>query len=120
MHFSHDWNFENVSWDGGVVEYSTNGVGGPWSDAGSLMTHNGYTGTISSAWDNPLMGRDAFVNDAFGYTATRLDLTSLQGEDVRFRFRIGTDSIADDYGWYLDDIRIYQCGSPIYLPVINK
>jgi cysteine-rich repeat protein len=38
-----------------------------------------------------------------------LDLASLAGQSVRFRFRIGSDSCCDDYGWFIDDVRIYTC-----------
>ncbi len=110
LHFNHAYQFESGAWDGGVVEYSING-GSTWNDAEALFTHNGYNGTISSAWDNPLAGRSAFVNYSNGYISSRLDLSTLAGENVRFRFRIGTDSIAGNYGWFIDDIRIYICGT---------
>lgn len=111
MHFKHSYAFEDSAfgfYDGGVVEYSTNG-GITWIDAGHLFTHNGYTGIISSNYDNPLSGRQAFVGDSFGYISSKLDLTPLAGKKVRFRFRIGSDNSGDDYGWFIDDIRIYTC-----------
>jgi Zn-dependent metalloprotease len=113
LHFKHYWDFES-EWDGGVVEYSTNG-GSSWVDAGSLFTHVGYTGTISS-FDNPLGGRQAFVNESRGYTASRLNLSSLAGQNVRFRFRIGTDSSIDNLGWFIDDVRIFVCQTFIDVP----
>jgi hypothetical protein len=33
-----------------------------------------------------------------GYISSRVNLSSLAGQNVRFRFRIGTDSSGDDYG----------------------
>jgi bacillolysin len=107
LHFKHYWDFED-DFDGGVVEYSTNG-GSSWIDAGSLFTYNGYSGTISNCCGNPIGGQDAFIYESRGYNSSRLDLSSLVGEDVRFRFRIGTDESVDDYGWFIDDIRIYNC-----------
>ncbi len=114
MFFNHSYGFENTAdtnfWDGGVIEYSTNG-GASWNDAGSLITAGaGYGGVLDVG--NPLGARPAFVSDSFGYTASKLDLSSLAGESVRFRFRIGTDSILGDYGWFVDDIRIYTCATP--------
>jgi bacillolysin len=114
LHFRHSHGFEDAGaatfWDGGVIEYSTNG-GSTWNDAGGLIdAGDAYGGTISTGDTNPLGGRSAFVADSFGYTATRLALGNLGGEDFRFRFRIGTDSIVDDYGWFVDDFRIYTCG----------
>ena len=111
LHFHHDWSFEGFGasmYDGGVMEYSTNG-GGSWNDAGALFSENGYNGTISDVFGNPLGGRQGFGGVSFGYTASRLDLSSLAGDDVRFRFRIGTDSSIGDWGWFIDDIRIYSC-----------
>lgn len=109
MHFKHYWDFES-DFDGGVVEYSTNG-GGSWIDAGSLFTENGYTAPIDTCCGNPLGGRQAFVYESRGYTSSRLDLNSLAGQDVRFRFRIGTDESVDDYGWFIDDVQIYTCSA---------
>jgi bacillolysin len=130
MHFKHDWafeDFESTTYDGGVLEYSTDG-GSSWNDAGSLFAVNGYNGTISTAGTNPLGGRQAFTAEGHGYTASRLDLSSLTGQNVRFRFRIGTDSNSDvfTWGWFVDDVRIYTCPSQfpppgtIFLPIILK
>src|SRR5262249_38501586 len=112
LQFNHSYGFEDdifLNYDGGVIEFSTNG-GSSWSDAGGLISAGAtYGGAISSCCSNPLAGRNAFVKDSFGYTASQLDLTSLAGQNVRFRFRIGTDQAIDDYGWFIDDIRIYRC-----------
>ena len=39
---------------------------------------------------NPIGTRAGFVRSSFGYTGTRLNLASLAGQAVRFRFRVGT------------------------------
>jgi bacillolysin len=120
--------------DGGVVEYSTDG-GGTWSDGGGLIaagaryggiSHDGlgedaitatfltFSGVTTS--DNPLAGRKAFLGESKGYTASQLDLSSLGGQNVRLRFRMGTKNLFDgdengwDYGWFIDDVRFYTCG----------
>jgi hypothetical protein len=118
LRFDHAYGFEDGSanaYDGGVLEYSTNG-GVTWNDAGSLLTDNGYNGTIAAGFGNPLAGRSAFVRESNGYISSRASLSSLAGQNVRFRFRIGTDTVADDYGWFVDDIRIYTCGSSVVAP----
>ena len=108
LHFAHAYGFEDPNYDGGVVEYSTN-AGSTWTDAGSLFDVNGYTGTIASGFANPLVGRSAFVADSHGYISSRLNLSSLSGQSVRFRWRMGLDSGGYDWGWWLDDVRIYTC-----------
>ena len=52
------------------------------------------------------------MSESFGYTSTQIDLTSLAGQSVRFRFRMGTDSTVTDEGWWIDDVRMYQCTVP--------
>jgi hypothetical protein len=91
-----------------VLEYTTNN-GSTWNDAGPLITNNGYNGTISNSFGNPLGGRSAFVSESNGYISSRVNLSSLAGQNVRFRFRIGTDRSAADYGWFIDDVRVYTC-----------
>ena len=119
MQFNHSYGFENYGttcYDGGVLEYSTN-AGSTWFDAGSLITAGAkYGGTISTGTGNPLGGKSAFVQDSYGYTASQLTLTNLAGRNVRFRFRLGTDSSVGDYGWFIDDIRIYQVSTPLFPP----
>lgn len=117
LHFAHGYGFETSThgparyYDGGVVEYSTNG-GGTWTDAGSLMQVNGYDQTIYAGTGNPLGGRLGFAADSHGYISTRLNLSSLAGQNVKFRWRIGLDTGGFNWGWWLDDVRIYQCAVP--------
>ena len=113
LHFNHAYTFDYPNYDGGVIEYSTNS-GATWADAGSLIIDNGYNGTINSGYGNPLSGRQGFVGYTSGYISSRLNLSSLAGPNVHFRlrFRIGTDSGVNDYGWFIDDIRVYTCASP--------
>jgi bacillolysin len=118
LRFNHAYGFEDSSKgtvDGGVLEYSTNN-GSTWNDAGPLITNNGYSGMISPT-TNPLAGRQAFVGESNGYISSRVNLSSLAGQSVRFRFRIGEDSSVADYGWFIDDVRVYTCeGGPIQRP----
>ena len=114
LRFDHSYGFEDssggVTFDGGVLEVSTNG-GATYSDIGALLTDVGYDGTITSA-SNPLNGRPAFVGESNGYRASRATLTSLKGQSVRFRFRIGTDASVGGAGWSIDDVHIYSCAAP--------
>ncbi|TDI85044.1 MAG: hypothetical protein E2O74_04085, partial [Chloroflexi bacterium] len=122
LHFNHAFGFEDPDYDGGWLEYSTNG-GSTWVDAAPLFDDGlGYTGSINTVigdGDNTHTGRSAFVGDSHGYVSTRYDLSSLAGGNVRFRWRISTDSIFYDLGWFVDDVRIYTCGSPAPTPVFS-
>jgi hypothetical protein len=112
LYFDHAFEFENdflSRYDGGVLEYSTNN-GATWTDAGGLMDGGRtYNGTIASGGGNVLQGRSAFTAASYGYTGTRLDLSALAGQNVRFRFRIGTDVSVGSLGWTVDDVTIYTC-----------
>ena len=112
LQFNHSHGFENTGstfWDGGQVSYSTNG-GSTWNDGGGLITGGqSYGGTVSSCCSNPMGGQSAFVRDSWGYTATQLDLSSLSGSAFGYRFLVGTDFTVDEFGWFVDDVRIYTC-----------
>ncbi len=116
LHFAQAFDFEHYydyQWyDGGVLEYSTNG-GGSWNDAGSLMDYNAYNGVLTSGYagQSPLAGRAAFVGTSHGYISTRLNLSSLAGQTVIFRWRMGLDETGFSWGWWLDDVRVYTCAS---------
>jgi hypothetical protein len=125
MHFNHAYGFDDGVggyYDGGLVEYSTDG-GTTWSDAGPFFTYNGYNGAIATGVSNALGGRDAFVGESYGYVSSRLSLAPLAGQNVRFRFRISTDTVVDDIGWFIDDVGIYVCPSApeqVYLPLVVR
>lgn len=113
MHFDHAYGFEDsasgaTAYDGGVFEYSVDN-GASWNDAGSMFVANGYNRTISSSYGNPLSGRNAFGSESNGYISSRLNLSVLSGLSVRFRFRVASDTSGWDYGWYVDNPRIYTC-----------
>ena len=120
LRFAHAYDFEslNAHYDGGILEYSLNG-GATWIDAGPLMDHNGYRGTIFTRANNPLSGRSAFVGSSHGYISTRVNLASLVGKSVIFRWRMGLDEIGSAWGWWVDDIEIYQC-TDLTAPVVSS
>ncbi len=118
LHFRHSFGFEDPNYDGGLIDYSING-GSDWNDAGSLFDGGqDYQGTIRSSWENPNGGEEAFIGDSHGYVSSRYDLSSLAGEEVRFRWRVSTDVSISDLGWVIDDVRIYLCGEGILLPIV--
>ncbi len=101
--FWHAYDLES-SYDGAVVEISTNGT--DWVDVGINATQNGYNATLSAAYGNPLGGRQAFSGSSGGFIETRIPLTSYQGRTVSLRFREGDDRLAANTGWWVDDISL--------------
>ncbi|MGI8809857.1 MAG: M4 family metallopeptidase [Acidimicrobiales bacterium] len=117
LRFRHAFDFED-NMDGGVVEYSTNG-GTTWVDAGPLFTPEGtgYTfGNISDFAGTALAGRPAFTNTIGGYHFSRVDLSSLAGQNVRYRFRVATDSQVGRQGWFIDDVWVHTCENGTFVP----
>ncbi len=102
LRFAHLFSTENT-WDGGVVEISTDGS--TWTDLGPLMSVNGYGAMLNSS-ANPLSGRLAFTGDSGGWLQTVIDLSSYAGSSVQIRFRFGSDASVGEDGWYIDDVEI--------------
>lgn len=111
LSFWHKHQFEssNADYDGGVLEITTNG-GANWSDLGSAITQNGYNGTLSSNFQNPLAGRDAFVDTLGTFTEVRVDLSAYDGQTVQIRWRLGTDETVAAGDWKVDDIKVVAAG----------
>jgi len=115
LRFNHSFETE-PNYDGGVVEHSTDG-GGTWVDSGPLFTDNGYNRTNAFG---PLAGRQVFGDRSMGYGSSRIDLSSLAGQSVRFRFRFASDVSVGALGWDVDDVRVYTCGQPGTAPAITS
>jgi hypothetical protein len=103
-------------YDGSVLELSTNG-GASWTDVLS-STHfisGGYTGEIVFGHFNPLQRRQAWGGFNSTYPAFEqvvVDLAPLAGQDLLFRFRLGTDHAVAAQGWWVDDVEVsvsYAC-----------
>jgi Zn-dependent metalloprotease len=121
LHFKHSFafeasydfeTFELAHWDGGFLEYSTDG-GATWSDAGPLIDGGqAYNATIYDNPTNPNANHPAFGEESHGYVSTRLDLSPLVGQNVRFRWHTSTDgAVSGPFGWVIDDVRVYTCAN---------
>jgi len=94
--------------DAGILEYSTDG-GSTWTQVlNDRLDTDPYTGTIDSGFGNPLGGQPGWCGMQ-DWTRTVVDLRGLEGENLNFRYRIGTDSsiAADD--WHIDDAKVQSC-----------
>ena len=125
--FRHDYNTETgqtTGYDGGVLEISING--GAFSDivsAGGTFVSGGYNNTISPDFGNPLAGRSAWSGSSGGFITTTVNLPpAAAGQNIRLRWRLGSDSSVGMTGWYVDTIAIaqfsYSCCSSLVPPLI--
>ncbi len=119
LQFDHAFSFDQFDgeqFDGGVLLYSTN-EGGTWQDAGSLITGNGYNGSINVGdGSNPLnnqgggiTARPAYVGTSSGYQTSRVGFGAVGTANVRLAFVVGSDSSIGDYGWFVDNLRFGHC-----------
>lgn len=110
--FRNAWNFEG-SYDGGVLEVSTDG-GTTFSDIssptiGASFVTGGYTGTLDTRYANPIGGRAAWTGTQSSYVTTTVQLpASLNGQTIRLRFRAGWDDSTVNAGanWRIDGVNV--------------
>jgi VCBS repeat-containing protein len=97
-----------IGYDGGVLEMKIGG--GSFSDilaAGGTFVSGGYNRTLSSLYQNPFGGRQAWSGTLTAYTNTVVNLPAgASGQPVQFRWRCGTDSGIGFSGWRLDSITV--------------
>jgi len=115
--FDH-WVATESGWDGGNVKISVNG--GAWQvvAAGNFI-YNPYNTTLNTAAGgntNPLAGQPAFsgtdagsVSGSWGRSIVNLGPYAVAGDSVKLRFELGNDGCGGSFGWYLDDVMVYQC-----------
>ena len=103
LSFWHQYDFE-TSFDGGVVEASTNGT--TWVDIGSNATQNGYSSAIATGYSSPIAGRNAYTGASGAFVQTLIPLTNYAGRTVYVRFRDASDSSDAATGWWIDDVSV--------------
>ena len=60
-------------------------------------------------------GLQAWCGDTQEWLNSVVDLSSHAGQDVTFRFRLGTDNLINREGWYIDDIKVQGCALDVAL-----
>ena len=111
-----DWD-DDEYYDGGQVVVDKR-VNGTWTRVSGLPWVNGPNRHIigSSA-----KGFTGFSGDSRGYGSSELDLSSLAGQTVRVSFRVEGDENSAEFGWWVDDIRLYSCADPVPgAPTVTK
>lgn len=108
------WHFRSIEsvFDGAVIEISTNG-GSSWTRLEAEILDDPYDGPVSTCCGNPLGGTNAWWGFQ-DWTRSMVNLSALAGQSVRFRFRLGTDSVVADEGWYIDDVTVTSCADRIF------
>jgi hypothetical protein len=118
--FWHHYNLDTAR-DGGVLEVSTDS-GAVWRDvlSDTIFVTGGYSGVISSGFQNPLGGRAAWTGtNGAGYTQVVVNLLPYAGQNVLVRFRLGTDNccaLAPPSGWWIDDLSVQVAAPPACVP----
>lgn len=101
-------------YDGVLLEISSND-GASWIQVpdGKLLIGS-YDGPISTSFNNPARGRQAWCGDPRDWSQTIVDLGAYAGQSVRFRFRMATDASTGRVpdGFYLDDVVVQTCAPP--------
>lgn len=108
LRFYHDYDIQ-PGLDGGTVEVSTNGSNWTPVDPGQVF-RNPFTGRIPFQRFG-VSKQQAFWGNSNRYVASYVDLSTWKGQDIRIRFRYGSDqdlsttgSVTD--GWFIDDIEL--------------
>ncbi|MGH9850677.1 MAG: carboxypeptidase regulatory-like domain-containing protein, partial [Blastocatellia bacterium] len=109
--FRHNFNLEG-GFDGGVLEASVNGaafVDVTNAAVVGAFTAGNYSGTISTAFSNPIAGRAAWTGNSGAYITSTVQFgATLQGKSVRFRWRMGSDTTVAGVGWRIDTIQLFD------------
>lgn len=110
--------FPDSAYDGCVIEVSVNGGG--WQE---FVPTGGYNKTFryqaggGNPATGPMPGRACFGGLQDTWSEVSADLNSLAGDDVRFRFRFGSDAVNNREGWYIDGVKIFAPSVTLPPPV---
>ncbi len=105
------WEIEDA-WDGAFFEVSTNG-GSAWT---ALATQ--HTGSGSGQGGQVPGGIPVFDDNQAGWVLNSVDLSPWLGEsDLRFRFRLASDTSINHSGFFVDDFEVKVVRQQVATPV---
>jgi Zn-dependent metalloprotease len=114
--FDH-WLATEFGWDGGNLKISVNG--GPWEIVNFWdFVYNSYNIFLAPPPDNtnPIAGEQAFsggdegsVSGSWGRSIIDLSPYAQPKDKIRLRFDMGNDGCSGAFGWYVDDLSVYEC-----------
>jgi len=110
------WNKQSLEtstsgcFDGGILERSSDN-GATWIQVTTGLLTDPYDGLITTQYNNPLGGKQGWCAEGAPYVKSVVDIQSLAGQSVKFRFRMGNDSsLAEpNPGWAIDDVSVKGC-----------
>ncbi|RYV03417.1 peptidase M36 [Shewanella sp. OPT22] len=115
------WHFYAIEqdWDGGVVEISVNGS--DWVDVTEVggSFDIGYDGPVTTQDVQALSERPVFhgrnnTNGTVGNNESINFGTGLNGSNVKLRFRIASDAVFSDLGWWIDNVSLTNVMTPVF------
>jgi len=116
--FRHNFNLEasdvdpNLGFDGGVLEVSTDGGNTFQYVPPASFVMGGYNRTISTNRGSPIAGLQAWSGNSAGFVTSVVNV-DLSNFDVRFRWRMASDTSGSSQGWRVDTINVFGChGDP--------
>jgi trimeric autotransporter adhesin len=117
LSFYHTYRFMGAPatcFDGGTLEYSTDGVS--WTVVPDAdFAAGGFNGTVYTLFKNPLAGKRAWCGGTLGaMTRVLVNLGADPGvvyKTIQIRWHEGNDNFGSLVGWYVDSVAIENAGA---------
>jgi hypothetical protein len=101
--FWHWFDMGGVPWDGGNVKITTD-AGATWT---VIDPEGGYP-VPELGSSNPLNPQPGYGGASAGWEMATFDLLSYGGNTIQIKWEIGTTSVVENPGWYIDDVLFYE------------
>jgi len=99
----YDTESESYAYDGGNVQISTDD-GDTWE---VIQPNGGYPSQSVTGLD----GEPGYYGQSGGWVQATFDLSNFSGDEVKLKWRFGSDGVIDNYeGWYFDDVELTSNG----------